>query len=190
MSKPSMSIIGISEAHEKQLIRLCAIGLGDMEISRTFYDWGVEGITQHDVRTFRRVNADRIAEAVEKYKKDAIFMASRSHHEFRVAEMNYIADGLKSSIEEYLVSGDGKNAAKVTDTYLRLLRLMAEETGRIPQVRQQNTYIAIMQDASPEERKRIAEQLKAIEKMQKDLLGSGSSDEIIDADFVVDASDE
>jgi len=154
-----------------------------MEVARTFIDWGIEGISQQDVKTFRRINADLIAEAAEKYKDDAIFRSLRSRHEFRVAEVNNIAEGLKNSIDEYLADGDGKSAAKVTDTYLRAVRLLAEETGRLPQATQQNTYIAIMQNASPDERKRIAEQLRLMKEVRDEVLAIGAGEEIIDASF-------
>ena len=171
-----------------KVLEMCAMGVSCVDIVNTLKDADVLNCTEHDVKVFIRENKDAIAQLAVERAQEMLAGTLRSKKSFVLTEVDNIAGMLRDGVSELGNDGQWLKAAKITETYLKAVRLMSELTGDLSGMmpRQQNVFIQIMQEGTTEERKEVATMLKRMNEMATSMGLPAPGAETIDAEFTVE----
>jgi len=175
--------LAVGDDIEGKIINLCARGESDEAIVEMLDEHGVDA-TSRDIAAYRRRNNELITNSAIAQARDIMLSTPRSKQHFRVAELDSVLNELRQGFSRSMAEGDVGKAGKLADTYFKGLRLVAEEVGDLHSVPQGNRYIALMQNATPSEKRQLVDKMQEM----RDIV-SGINDDVIDAE-IIEVSDE
>lgn len=165
------------------MLQMSAQGISDAQIAVYMTDSGIAGdVKTEDVAYYKTANASAITDYAKKHADKIIGKSLRAQKGYRIGELDRLLGIFAESIPE-LIQSKPTVAAQLMKTYISGLDHLGKETGELQgSTEQKNTYIELLQAASPEDKIEIMQLLAGLDKLQRKVKKQ-LPEAIIDAEF-------
>ena len=142
-------------------------------------------VTPEDIAYYREANAEEISHYADKNWKTLANKAVRTRRGFRVGELDHLLGVAIEKIHQLLEANEIQKATALMKVYLQGTDSLQKDMGDLSSAGdQQNRFIQLLQQASPDKKEELMRHLAALERIASEIGTRGLPDpHVIDAQF-------